>query len=180
MRDLTKSVTSYTWAMSVFCTQQMFNLLGLGGRGSWDRSTRAFTTVTEATTDEMGDTVRALFRGGDALQRGLVDLFLAPFTLGTGCGGGRRRGSRDDAYGEDPYRGDWRDTAQRGWSDRDRRPGWGDAAAATARAGADAVQAAVDTTARTTRRTPEAVTAPAPPPAPAASDPSLGWGPMPR
>jgi hypothetical protein len=180
MRDLTKSVTSYTWAMSVFWTQQMLNLLGLGGRGSWDRSTRAFTNVTEATADEMGDTVRALFRGGDTLQRGLVDLVLAPFSVGNWCGGGRSRGSRDDGYSEEAHRGDWRDTSPRGWNDRDRRAGWADTAAGAAQAGADVLQAAVDTTARATQRSPQAVTPPSPPPAPAASDPSLGWGPMPR
>jgi hypothetical protein len=220
MRDLTKSVTSYTWAMSVFWTQQMFNFLGLGGSGSWDRSTRAFTNITEATADEMGTTMRALFRGGDTLQRGMVDLFLAPFSFGNWCGGtrdggrrggenggdrgwrdggqrgaewaegrgrgwsdgggGRGDGSRTGAYSDEPRRGDWAATSRDEWSDRGRGSGWIDTAARAATAGVDALQAAVDTTARATRRAADEVTPQSQPTAPAASDPSLGWGPMPR
>jgi hypothetical protein len=165
----------------------MFNFFGLGGAGSWDRSTRAFTNVTEATTNEMGDTMRALFRGGDTLQRGMVDLFLAPFNIGNPCGGGardrvRRDGDNDRGRrsADETRRGDWGDPARGGWGDRGRDAGWADAAARAASAGADAVQAGVDAAARAVRRAPQEVPSPPQPSAPAASDPSLGWGPMPR
>jgi hypothetical protein len=99
MREITKAMTSYTWAMSMFWTQQMVNLLGLGGAGSWNRSARGFTKVTEATTAEMGETMRAVFRSGDTLQRGLVDVFLAPlsFMNGNGSNGnGGNAAARDE------------------------------------------------------------------------------------
>jgi len=96
MRELTKSMTSYAWAMSVFGVQQTWNLLGLGGNGSWNRSTSSFNHVTEATSKELGDTMRAVFHSGDSLQRGMVDLFLAPFSLGNwGCNGNRDSNNRD-------------------------------------------------------------------------------------
>jgi hypothetical protein len=182
MRDLTKSLTSYTWALSVFGLQQTLNLLGLGGSGSWSRSTKAFTNVTEATSNELGDTMRALFRSGDTLQRGMVDLLLAPLGF-VNCGTRSTPGQGD---------GGWSSGAQRAGNgartDGNRGGGWVDAAVRMAQAGADAVQTTVDATARTARRAGEAA-APQPQPqaqpqpqpsAPPSSDPSLGWGPMPR
>jgi hypothetical protein len=194
VRELTKSLTSYAWAMSMFWTQQMFNMMGLGGSGSWNRSARSMNNVTEATTNEMGDTLRAVYRSGDTLQRGMVDLFLAPFSFGNWCGGngGRQEDSRGGSdWGPDRHR--WDDAVRKdagrrgdgtrdmGWSERP-RSGWGETAARAANAGMDAVQAAVDNTARATRRATEAMTSQRPPQssAPPASDPSLGWGPMPR
>ena len=76
MRDLTKSMMSYSWAMSVFGVQQMINLL----RPS--KATNAFEGVTQATENELGDVLKATFRAGDSIQRGLVDLSFSAFTLG--------------------------------------------------------------------------------------------------
>jgi hypothetical protein len=170
MRDLTKSLTSYTWAMSVFGLQQTLNLLGLGGSGSWDRSTKAFNNVTEATSNELGDTMRAVFRSGDTLQRGMVDLFLAPF--GFNSGSSRSNGGRENGA----------PASRAGGGNGGRNGGWVDTAARVAQAGADAMQATVDATTRTARRQaqPPPQAPLSPPGAPPSSDPSLGWGPMPR
>jgi hypothetical protein len=155
MRDFTKSLTSYTWAMSVFGIQQMFSLIGLGGNGQSGRATQAFTNVTEATSIQLGDTMRSVFRTGDNLQRAVVDLFLAPLNLGNGCGAAGDRGGPGTGRG------------------------WADTAAQAAAAGADVIQAAAASTGRAAQRTaetPGAQTRSAPP----AADPSIGWGPMPR
>src|SRR5213592_825072 len=157
--------------MSVFWTQQMFNLFGLGGSGSWDRSTKAFDNVTDATANEMGDTLRAVFSSGDTLQRGMVDLFLAPLGLVNWNGASDRENGR--RAGSDRSRSE--NGGRRG-------SGWADAAAGFAQAGADIVQAAADTTVKATRRASQAVVDQAPPQSgatPRSSDPSLGWGPMP-
>jgi hypothetical protein len=74
MREFTKSMFSYSWAMSLFGVQQMVNLL----RPS--KATQAFDHVTEATEEEFGDILKATFRAGDNLQRGIVDLTLGFFT----------------------------------------------------------------------------------------------------
>jgi hypothetical protein len=206
MRDLTKSMTSYTWAMSVFGMQQMLNLLGLGGNGSWNRSTTSLNNVTQAASDELGDTVRAVFRSGDTLQRGMVDVFLAPLSFTNWCGGGTtggegQRGGSWEAGRRDEW-GDYsrgggrtdggranadgsqsRSECDRGWSDRARRGTDGsgrliDSVARAAAGGVDAM-AAADTTPRATHRTADTID-PQQRGAPPASDPSLGWGPMPR
>jgi hypothetical protein len=201
MRDLTKAMTSYTWAMSVFWTQQMINMMGLGGSGSWDRSRRSFNNVTEATAEEMSDTMRAMFRGADTLQRGMVDLFLAPLSMVNGCGGSRDNGRRGDqatdggwrdsargtgwsadrgrsAYSDDGRR-DGADRTRPRWSDREFGTGWTDTAARAAAAGVDALQSAIGRTGSSAGHAADQVSTP-PPSAPSASDPSLGWGPMPR
>ena len=76
MRDLTKSVVSYSWSMSLFGIQQMVNLL------KPSQATKAFDNVTQATEDEFGDVLKATFTVGDNLQRRLVDLSFRVLTLG--------------------------------------------------------------------------------------------------
>jgi hypothetical protein len=76
MRDLTKSVMSYSWAMSLFGVKQMVNLL------KPSQATKAFGRVTQATEDEFGDILKAAFKAGDSVQRGLIDLSFSVFTLG--------------------------------------------------------------------------------------------------
>lgn len=86
MREFTKSMMSYTWAMSLFGVQQMVNIF----RPS--RATESFDNVTDATRDEFGDGMRAAFRAGDNLQRGMVDLTFGIFGLGMFNGRGNRNG----------------------------------------------------------------------------------------
>lgn len=83
MREFTKSMMSYTWAMSLFGVQQMVNAF----RPS--KAAESFDNVTEATREEFGDGLRAAFRAGDNLQRGIVDLTFGVMTLGVFGGRGR-------------------------------------------------------------------------------------------
>jgi hypothetical protein len=76
MREFTKSMTSYTWAMSMFGLQQMINVFRPG------KATESFNNVTKATEEEFGDALKATFRAGDNLQRGLVDVTFGALTLG--------------------------------------------------------------------------------------------------
>ena len=171
MRDLTKAITSYTWALSVFGAQQAIGLLGLGGAGSWNRNAKALDNVTEATSNELGETMRAVFRAGDAVQRGMVDLLLAPVSPGLWpCGGKNGNGGA-------PRDADLRSGAAPG-----RRRDWVDAATGAVRAGATMVGTAMDAGARGASAAADATSGQPPQwtPAPPSSDPSLGWGPMPR
>lgn len=68
MRELTKSIGSFSWAMSLFGVRQMANAM----RPS--RATEAFDSVTEATEGELGDLLRSAFELGDRMQRGFVDM----------------------------------------------------------------------------------------------------------
>lgn len=76
MREFTKSMTSYTWAMSLFGLQQMLNVFNP------TKATESFNNVTKATEDQFGGALKATFRAGDNLQKGLVDVTCGVLTLG--------------------------------------------------------------------------------------------------
>lgn len=82
MREFTKSMMSYTWAMSVFGVQQMFGVFNPA------KAAQSFDSVTKATEEELGGALKAAFHAGDNMQKGLVDVTFGVLTLGTpGCGG---------------------------------------------------------------------------------------------
>lgn len=68
MRDLTKSINSFSWAISLFGLDQMMNLL----RPS--KAAAAFDAVTDATERQLGDVMKSTFRAGDNMQRAMVDM----------------------------------------------------------------------------------------------------------
>ena len=74
MREFTKSLSSFWWAMSLFGVQQTANLL------SPDRAAKAFDSVTKASQEQLGNTLKSTFNVGDRLQRTAVDLTLGMFT----------------------------------------------------------------------------------------------------
>ena len=74
MREFTKSLFSFSWAMSLFGVQQTTNLM------SPDKAVKAFESVTEATQTQFGEVIKSTFGAGDKLQRGAVDVMLGPFT----------------------------------------------------------------------------------------------------
>lgn len=76
MRDLTKSIFSFSWAMSLFGLRQMGALLAPRN------GTSALDAVTRCTEDQLGSLLRPTFRAGDNLQRGLIDLMFSFLTLG--------------------------------------------------------------------------------------------------
>ena len=76
MREFTKSMTSYTWAMSLFGLQQMVNVFRPA------KAADSFDHVTKATEEELGGALKATFRAGDNLQRGFVDVTFGVLTLG--------------------------------------------------------------------------------------------------
>ena len=81
MRELTKSMMSYTWSMSVFGMQQFVNLMTPSG-DSCGKATQAFDNVTDATTFTFGSAMRQAFKAGDSLQRRLIDIMFGGLTVG--------------------------------------------------------------------------------------------------
>ena len=127
MRDLTKSAFSLSWALSLFGLKQMTNILAPREGQSMDSATRAFEAVTETTEEQLTDSLRATYRAGDNLQRGLVDAmfsFMMPLTSWTRDRSGRSasRGSNDDSS-ERPDRGAPCTSGTR--RDRESDGGWG-------------------------------------------------------
>ncbi len=85
MREFTKSMMSYTWAMSMFGVQQMLNLLTPGqGRDQTAKAAKAFNNVTDATTQTFDKTLKEAFDTGDKMQKGMVDMMLGG-SMGGGC-----------------------------------------------------------------------------------------------
>lgn len=68
MRDLTKSINSFTWAMSLFGLEQMVNVLHPA------KAAASMDAVAEAAERQLGDIMKSTFRAGDNLQRGMVDM----------------------------------------------------------------------------------------------------------
>lgn len=77
MREVTKSMLSYTWAMSVFSVQQAANLFGRGAEPGCTRAVEVFDGITGAVTGELDGGLKTVFRVGDNLQRQLVDAMSA-------------------------------------------------------------------------------------------------------
>ncbi len=71
MRDLTKSMFRFSWAMSMLGLRQASQLL-LPGEG-WGKSTSAFDALSHAAEGQMGETVRNVYRAGDEFQGGMVN-----------------------------------------------------------------------------------------------------------
>src|SRR5215469_9497257 len=74
MRELTKSMLSYTWAMSIFGLQQMVNLLSPSDGDPGAKTVHAFDNVTEATTGTFGNAMKDAYKAGDSFQKGVLDL----------------------------------------------------------------------------------------------------------
>ena len=71
MRDLTKSMLRFSWAMSVFGARQAASLLGAGaGRGELSN---ALDTMSHAAESELDRTSGQVYRVGEQLQSGMVD-----------------------------------------------------------------------------------------------------------
>ena len=82
MRDLTRSVASFSWAMSLYGLEQMANLM------SPRRAADAFEAVTRTTEKTLGPGLRSAFQTGDRLQRSMVDLSFSLVGLGSPANGG--------------------------------------------------------------------------------------------
>ncbi|HSS50627.1 MAG TPA: hypothetical protein VLX28_16945 [Thermoanaerobaculia bacterium] len=68
MRELTRSVASFSWALSLFGVEQVANLI------SPRRATEAFGTVARAAEETLGPGLRLAFQAGDRMQKAVVDV----------------------------------------------------------------------------------------------------------
>jgi hypothetical protein len=76
MRELTRSVASFSWAMSVFGVGQMANLV------SPRRAADALGAVARSAEGALGPGLRSVFQAGDRLQKAAVDLSFSMVGLG--------------------------------------------------------------------------------------------------
>src|SRR5215831_9913905 len=75
MRELIKSMLSFSWGMSLFGIRQFGNLLtSLNPNQPQNQATAAFDAVTQATEEQFDGVIREAFQAGDRLQRGMIDM----------------------------------------------------------------------------------------------------------
>ena len=77
MREITKSMISFSWAMSMYGMRQLAEVMA--PEGGWDRAAASLDAVTRAAGDQLGSVTGRLFRAGDDLQRGMVDAMFSMF-----------------------------------------------------------------------------------------------------
>ena len=82
MRELTKSMLSFSWALPLFGMKQMMDMAAPRDPSRpFGRVTDSFETVTRTAQNQLEGAWNSAFRAGDQLQRGMVDLmfsFLSP------------------------------------------------------------------------------------------------------
>jgi hypothetical protein len=90
VREFTKAAISYGWSTTCFQMQQLVNLLSMDPETQNSSATTAFNAVAEATAAQLGPTMRATYRAGDAMQRGVVNMmFGMAGNWMPGCGDAR-------------------------------------------------------------------------------------------
>lgn len=77
LREFTKSAISFTWAMSLFGAQQAARLFAQGS------ARHSFEGVVDATTSELSEPFRSVYRAGDRLQKEMVDMAFSLFSART-------------------------------------------------------------------------------------------------
>ena len=168
VRDLTKSMISFSLSMSLFGVKQVTNMLSPQNPSqAMHKAATAFDSVTKATEGQLGGTLDGVFKAGDQLQKGVVDLTLGFLSLEALNPSQMMRMTSDmvkqstTAFGQ---------TMRGGQSAGESQPGPWTAAAPPPAAPAPAPVAS------TPAPTPAAPAAPAsPPPAAPAAE---GWGPV--
>ncbi|MCA1593775.1 MAG: hypothetical protein LC754_14225, partial [Acidobacteria bacterium] len=73
MREFMKSMFGFSWAMSLFGARQLGNSLRADA-ATQQQSAAELDAVTHAAEEQMGDTLKSLFKSGDRIQRGVVDM----------------------------------------------------------------------------------------------------------
>jgi hypothetical protein len=83
MRELTKSMLSFSWAMPLYGMKQMLNLsMPRDMSRPFGEAADGFNAVAGAMRERLGPTMKSLFAAGDQAQRGLVDV---AFSFGFGA-----------------------------------------------------------------------------------------------
>lgn len=74
MRELTKSMLSFSWAVPLYGIRQILNLAAPSDVSRpFDQATQGFEGVTNAMREQLGPTAKGVYQAGDQVQRGLVD-----------------------------------------------------------------------------------------------------------
>jgi hypothetical protein len=80
MRELSKSVLSFSWALSLLGIKQAVGLVmpNKGGRSA----SNILDPVTETTVGQLDESMKGIFRSGDNIQGKMVDMMFGMFDPG--------------------------------------------------------------------------------------------------
>jgi haloalkane dehalogenase len=94
MREFTKNLFSFSWAMSLFGLKQLGNVLNPQEslRGA-PNAAQSFDSVTDAVVDQFGRTLKQTFEVGDKVQGEIVDLMFGFLGLRPGASTGTGTGA---------------------------------------------------------------------------------------
>jgi hypothetical protein len=81
MIDITKSLLSTSWALSLFGVKQIMNMVKPGSPGQAHQAVDAFDAATQAVGGDLDDMTHSLFAVGDELQREIIDLLASSMTV---------------------------------------------------------------------------------------------------
>jgi len=100
MRDFTKNLFSFSWAMSLFGLKQLGNVINpqetlRGAPGA----AKSFDSVTDAVVDQFGRNLRQTFEVGDKIQGQIVDLMFGFLGLAPGAAAGTGTGAGSSPWG---------------------------------------------------------------------------------
>jgi hypothetical protein len=76
MRELTKSVLTLPWAISMFGVQQITNLVAPPSAGRMNGAAKAFDAVSDATSQQLDGWLKQTYQVGNGVQRTIVDLMM--------------------------------------------------------------------------------------------------------
>ena len=167
MRELTKSMLSFSWVMPLFGMKQMMDIATPRDPSRpFGHVTDSFETVTRATQDQLGGAWNSAFRAGDQLQRGMVDLMFSFFSLDAWNPNRMMRMSSDMVQRSMGAAGQMAGAAQSAWPGAGQTaaawPGTGEGAGATAQS---TMQSVMDSAAQATGAAVDAMASAATPPA---------------
>ncbi len=75
MSDFAKSIIRFSWGLSLFGVKQLANLLTPQNPSQpTDKVTKAIDSVTLATEEQLGNALKGVFKTGNQLQKGMVDM----------------------------------------------------------------------------------------------------------
>jgi hypothetical protein len=80
MRQLSKSVLSFSWALSLLGIKQAVSLVTSGGRSQG--AGNILDPVTESTVGQLDESMKGIFRSGDNMQSKMVDMMFGMFSPG--------------------------------------------------------------------------------------------------
>src|SRR5262245_48564880 len=75
MRELIRSMLSFSWGISLFGVKQLENFMAaLDPNQPRNKAISAFDAVTHATEEHLDGAIKEAFRAGDRAQRNLLDM----------------------------------------------------------------------------------------------------------